>query len=399
MAVFRYKALSPTGSLMEGEIEAPSETMVIERLQDLGYVPIRARTVGGAGAGGLSLSLTLTPGLGAGGLMLLTRQMATLLAAGLPVDRALELLAGLADSKAAARVVQGVLERVKGGAALADALAEDPAFPRSYVALVRAGEAGGALEPVFARLADLMERQKALRDEVVSALLAAMAAASVAVLMTVVVPRFEPLFAEAGAALPLSTRLVVGAADLAGRWGWLPFLALLLLVLGWPALMRRPGLRLRLDRQLLGLPVLGGLLARIETARFARTLGTLLGGGVPMLPALAIVQQTLGNQAMAGAVAELSGHLKEGRALAGPLAASGLFPSLAVQLVRVGEESGRLEEMLLRLADIAEAEVKTALNRLLAMLVPGLTITVGLLVAGIIGSILAAVLSVYDLPI
>ena len=400
MARFNYKSVTPSGEVVEGEMEAASRGAVVERLRSQGHVPIRADE---RRPGGLRLTLGRRRA-GAKEIAILTREMATLLGAGLTLDRTLSVLAGLADRGPARTLMEGVQERVRGGASLADALANsDGAFPDFYVGMVRAGEAGGALEAVLARLADALERSQAIRDNIRSALqypviVLVMAGASVAILLTAVIPEFRPLFEEAGAALPTSTRIIIAASDLFRDAWWALALALLVLILAVRRHNSEPAGRLRWDRMMLKAPLLGDLVRKVETARFARTLGTLLANGVSALNALDMTGQALGNRAMAETVAEVRGQLRKGEGLAEPLAHSGALPGLATQLIQVGEESGQLEAMLLRVADIYDDEIKRTIERLLALMVPAITIALGMLVAFIVGSMLTAILSSYDLP-
>jgi len=276
-------------------------------------------------------------------------------------------------------------------------------FPRYYLSMIQAGETGGTLDVVLARLSEFMERGQATRESVRSALiypaiLVAMSLFAVAILLGVVVPRFRPLFEDAGQALPVPTRIVVGLGDaFAGYW----WLMLALVVAGGLALrwqLARPAFRLRWDRMVLAIPLLGDVIVRAEVARFARTLGTLLGNGVGLLGALSLATNTVGNRALAHELDAVSDAVRQGRPLTEPLLRSGLFPPLATHLTRVGEETGRLEEMLMKVAEIYDQEVSRAIERMLALLVPVLTIVLGMVIAGIIGSILVAILSVYQLP-
>ncbi len=328
-----------------------------------------------------------------------------MLGAGLPLDRALEILVGLADKENVAKLLVRVLDGVRGGVTLADAMADqDGTFPDFYVSMVRAGEAGGTLDVVLARLAGFLEKSQALTDSVRSALiypviLLVMAGLSIIVLLTLVIPEFKPLFDDAGEALPLATRVLVAVGEVFERWFWLMALVAIALVLFVRRRLANAAFRRRWDGMMLRLPLFGDLTRKIEVARFARTLGTLLGNGVALLGALTIVKDTLGNTVIGAAVEGVADRLKEGKGLAEPMAASGAFPALAVQLVRVGEETGALETMLTKVADIFDGEVGRTTQRLLSLLVPLLTIGLGLLIAAIIGSVLVAFLSVNELAL
>ncbi len=405
MPRFYYKAVRPDGELVEGEIDAASQAALVERLRGQGQIPIRAEPrAARAAAAAASRPLFKRRRLGRKDIAMLTRELAMLLQSGLPLDRALSVIAEVAGEGPLGDLVARVLERVRGGATLADALqAAGDMFPNFYVGMVRAGEAGGSLVTVLERLADALERAQALRESVRSALIYPMivvvlAVASLAVIMTLVIPEFRPLFEDAGQELPYITRIVIAISDFTRDFWWALAAAAVALGLGLRRQLRNPVGRLRYHRWLLRTRLLGGLVVKVEVARFSRTLGTLLANGVSVLDAVSMTAETLGNLAVAETVAAMRGRLAEGEGLARPLAETARFPPLALQLIQVGEESGQLVQMLLRLADIYDDEVKRTLERLLALLVPLVTITLGVLIAVIIGSMLAAIMSVYDLP-
>lgn len=405
MPRFRYKAVSPAGAILEGETEAPARAAVIERLRRDGNTPIRADELK-AGAGRWLLpSLFSSRRLGEKDVVLLTRELSTLLHAGLPLDRALAILGDIAEPGPQRDFVQRILDAVRGGASLAEALDTfKDQLASFYIGMVRAGEAGGSLETVLARLADTLERTHALKETVRSAMyypafVLFMAAASLVILIVWVVPQFAPLFENTGAPIPLPMRIIMGVGDFARAYWWAIVGVMTLGVLLLRRHNRLPEGRLRWDRLKLDLPLLGELTVKVEVARFTRTLGTLLTNGVTVLNAMSIALGTLGNRALAQSTDGLTARLKRGEGLAVPMMDSGAFPRLAVQLIQVGEESGQLDTMLMRVADIYDDEVKRALERLMALLVPALTIGLGILVAVIILSMLSAILSVYDLSI
>jgi general secretion pathway protein F len=282
--------------------------------------------------------------------------------------------------------------------------ASGDAFPRMHISMVRAGEAGGTLDDILERLGNYMEKAQALRESVKSALVYPMillflAGATVTMLVTVVVPEFQPLFDEAGQDLPLATKIVVAVGNAAQRFWWAALLTVLVLVLVLRHDYAGSAGRARWHAFFLRLPLFGDLIAKIEIARFCRTLGALLGSGVPLLTALGIVRETLENVVLAEAVGRVAEQAREGEGLSGPLGSIGLFPPLAVQLVRVGEETGQLEAMLTKVAEIYDEEVRRTIERLLRLLVPLLTIGLGFLIAGIIASILVAILGINQLVV
>lgn len=404
MPLFRYKAVTADGKSIDGEMEAENRTAVGRKLQELGHFPVRADEVAEAqGQNWLNRDLFGGGRMSRKAVTLMTRELATLVGAGLPLERALEILADLATQETPRKLMTEVLAGIRAGASLSDSLsAQGDTFPKYYVSLVRAGEMAGALDTVLNRLADYLEKTEALAEEVKSALvypvlLLVMTGISIAVLMTFVVPGFKPLFEDAGSALPLPTQIVVAVSDFFAAYWW----ALIVSVIGGWWLLRRqlrnPQFRAHWDRAYLGFPLLGDLERKIEVARFARTLGTLIGNGVTLLSGLEIVRQTMGNLALAHAIEDVVARLKEGGRLAELLSAAKVFPDLALYLVRVGEETGQLESMLQRIADIYDREVQVTVNRLLSLLVPLLTIGLGVLIAGIIASVLVALLSINEL--
>lgn len=407
MPRFVYKAVSSDGEVIEGETQASSRQAVIDRLHADGHIPIKAeesRRTAAAATSGLA-EFFRPRHVRREDLLSITRELATLLQAGLPLDRGMSVMLELAPAGPVRDLLEEVRERVRGGATLADAMAgHQNVFPSYYVGMVRAGEAGGTLEAVLTRLADTLERAAALRDSVRAALrypalVVIMAIVSLMVLMTVVIPEFRPLFEDAGAAMPVSTQLVIGVSDFLAVYWWLIALAAVAAVLMLRQHNRTAEGRLRWDAWVLRSPVFGDLMTKIEVARFSRTLGTLLSNGVSVLNAMTMTNETLDNRAFAAAAAQAQSRLAKGEGLAVPLAETGVFPGLALQLIRVGEETGRLDSMLLKIADIYDGEVKSAIQKMLSLLVPLVTLGLGILIAGIIGSMISAIMSTYDLPL
>jgi general secretion pathway protein F len=336
-------------------------------------------------------------------LALVAGQLATLLKAGLALDDALVVLEELLDNDREKSCIRSLIENISSGKTLADAMAAQArAFPEYFVSLVRAGESGAGLETVFERLADFIERRQAAKEHIKSALLypaivAVTCCISIAVLLLFVVPKFRPLFEQSGDALPLSAQYLMGFSDLLAGYWWLALLIGFGCVLLGYWQLKSSKSRIRWQRWALKIPLIGELIRKIEVARFSRTLGILLRNEVPLLNALTITRETTGNTVFVEAIEKIIDRAKTGKGLAEPLRATQVFPRLAVHLVRIGEESGRHDEMLTKLADIFEAETRRTLDRLLALIAPTVTIVLGLVVAGVIVSMLTALLSVYDL--
>jgi general secretion pathway protein F len=401
---FYYRAVTSSGETLEGEMEARAAESVAERLQAQGHIPIEVEEAAAKSAGGWLGSFG-GGRLGQDDIAMATREIATLLRAGLPLDRALEIVINLSANAAVRDIFSAIRQEVRGGAALHAAMeAQDGVFSRLYLNMVRAGETGGALEVVMARLTEFMERAKELRETVRSALiypaiLVLVAVISVMVLLIFVVPQFTQMFEESGKALPLPTQIVITVGEFLQAWWW----ALIAGGIGLYALFKRqmadPDARYGWDERFLDLPLVGDLIAKLEMARFSRTLGTLLDNGVSLLTALSIVKETLTNSVMAERLDEVAAKLKEGKGLGHPLMEAEVFPRLGVHMVMVGEETGRLSEMLIQVADVFDREVQSAVKRTLGLLEPALILGLGLLIGGIIMSILVAILSVNELAV
>lgn len=403
MAQYRYKAVNIGGEQLDGEMEANSPEMVVQRLQNMGYMPVRVDEVGAIAGGGAGFVFGRRSGPSQDDIALFTQELATLLKAGLPLDRALQVIIQLSENEAIRELVSQVREDVRGGATLHAAMeARKGVFSRLYLNMIRAGEASGALPTVMIRLTEFMERSKELKETVKSALiypaiLILVAVLSVVVLLMFVVPQFSQMFAESGKALPLATQVVIAIGDFFRQYWWAVLIGCYLAYWFMQRQMSHPASRYRWDARFLGMPLIGNLLGRIEVARFSRTLGTLLANGVTLLSALSIVKETLTNSFMAERLDGVIAQLREGKGLGRPMLETGVFPGLAVHMVMVGEETGRLQEMLFQVADVFDREVQRAVKRMLALLEPILILGLGLIIGSIIMSILVAILSVNDL--
>jgi general secretion pathway protein F len=409
MAFYQYKAVTPGGEVQEGLLEASSAAAAIARVQAMGLIPIRADEAGAAKASvptrGARRPLFERKSVSQDDLTIVTRELATLLRAGLPLDRAFEILINLASTPRVGELLTRIRNDVRGGAALSKALeAQKGVFSRFYVNMIRAGEAGGSLPAVLLRLADYMERSKALRDNVTASLtypafLAVVTVAAVGVLLGVVVPRFKPIFAGAGKAIPTVTQVVLFLGDAVRNYGWLLIAVAALLVYWLVRRTRDPEVKYRMDRRAVTAPVVGDLFAKLEMARFSRTLGTLLGNGVTLVAALNIVRETMGNTWLAESIGGVARELKEGRGLGRPMMETGRFPMLAVHMILVGEETGRLDDMLMQVAETYDREVDVAIRKALALLQPAMIVIMAAIIGFIIIAILSAMLSIYDVPI
>ena len=328
-----------------------------------------------------------------------------MLGAGQDLDRALRFVVENTRNARARGILGNVRDKVRSGSSLAAALAAEPrSFSRLYVGLVRAGEAGGTLPATLDRLATLLERERSLSANLRSALiypalLIVAAIGSIVLLLDYVLPQFTPIFEQAGAELPAATRVLMTVGTIVGALApWL-FVALLAGALIARQLLARPAYRLKFDRVLLRLPVAGGLLRETLAARLTRTLGSLLQNGVPLISALGIAKDALGNLAAAAAVEAAALGAKGGGGLARPLAAAGVFPARTIHLLQLGEEAAQLSSMALKAADIHDEQARLMMQRLVALAVPMITIAMGLAVAGIVSALLTAMLSLNDLAV
>lgn len=398
MPEFHYTALAKGGELATGALSAPSREAAMDALRRRNVAPLEVTEARAPKRRSRRRRKPTERDL-----MLFTRELSILLHAGAPADKALAKLDALTGEGAMAGVAGDVLARVEGGASLSEALAaRGDIFPPYYAGMVRAGEAGGALPPVLDRIATMLERASALKETLRSALtypafVFALTGLSLIVLLVYVVPEFRGMFEEAGAAPPLATRIVLGVSDFFVDWG---LVLLAALIAGGFALSRYRATergRAEIDATLLSAPLIGDLVRKVEAARFCRSLGTLRANGVALVDGVGIAAGTMGNAAAAAAARGVAAPLAEGAGLAQPMRAAGVFPELALHLVEVGEESGRLDLMLLQVADVYDDEVGRTAQRLLAMLAPAVTILLGLLIAFVIGAILSAILGAYDL--
>ena len=405
MPSFRWSAINGGGDVVRGIMEAPDRLAVVERLQRQGQVVLRADPADQRRglADLLQIELGRARALDKATLGEITRELAIMLAAGQDLDRALRFVVDNTRNTRARAILGNVRDKVRGGSSLAAALAAEPrSFSKLYIGLVRAGEAGGTLAATLERLATLLERERSLSANLRSALiypalLIVAATGSILLLLDYVLPQFVPIFEQAGAELPTATRALMVLGTIVGAAGpWL-LLALLAGVLIARQLLLRPAYRMKVDRLLLRLPVAGSLMRETLAARFTRTLGSLLQNGVPLIPALGIAKDALGNLAAAAAVEGAALGAKGGAGLARPLAAAGLFPARTIHLLQLGEEAAQLSAMALKAADIHDEQARLMMQRLVALAVPLITIAMGLAVAGIVSALLTAMLSLNDL--
>ena len=402
MPLFEYKAVAPSGETVQGTMEAASLDMVVLKLQEAGNVPLHARE-SGSGGFGLSALRMGRRGMNAREVGEFTQQLSTLLVAGLPLDRSLQVLQELSESERVKRTVTEIRDKVREGGSLSDALEEQHgAFNRLFVNMVRAGEVGGTLDVTLTRLTDYLERSRELKDSIVSALiypilLLVLAAGSLILLLVYVIPQFTPIFEELGGDLPFITKLVLGAGSILQNFWWAIVLVTTLVVVQFRRMLADPEKRFAWDGRVLSMRWVGDLVGKIEIARLSRTLGTLLTNGVPLLGALSIARNVLSNTVLRKDVSDAAREVKTGGGLAHNLAKGGRFPRLALQMMSVGEETGQLDTMLMKVSDTYDLEVRNTIDRLLSVFTPVITLFLAVLIGTIVLSVLVAILSINDL--
>jgi general secretion pathway protein F len=408
MAQFSYKAADQNGRIVTGTQDASDEKGVVAALQAQGYIPIRITPGDGA-----STLFSLKREKGAfrflnrvsdRDVLRFTEDLATLLGAGLTLDRSLQILRDAANKQALKSLIAGVLKTVQKGGYLSDALADHPGeFSQFYVNMVKAGEAGGFLDLVLERMNKYLRDIKDLKDYIISAMiyplfLVCIGGISILVLLTYVIPKFAVIFEDLGQTIPLSTQLLLGAGAFFQKYVFLLLAVFAALIFFWHRFSRTTAGRTRIDSMLTRLPVVGGFVQELETARFARTLGTLIKSGVPILGSLTLVQGVIRNRVIARSLDLIRERVREGEALSIPLADSGRFPQLAAQMITVGEETGRLDEMLFKIGDIYEIKVRSFIKRGMSLLEPVVILGMGILVGFIVISMLMAIFSMNDMP-
>lgn len=402
MPLYHYKALSADDNVIEGQMEAATKALVITKLQDMGYFPVSTyldseqnKVSNGFFSKDISSSEVLS----------FTQKLAITMKAGLTLDKALALLIETADSERLKTVLEKVMAAVHNGLPLSDALQQySTSFDRFYINTLRAGESAGSLDIVLARLAKYLERSRATQKNIQAALiypaiLVVVASATLLILLVYVVPQFQTLFEDMDKTLPLPTQIVIAIADGIKHYGWIAAIALIAVFMTIKQMLRDSKKRRPIDRLLLRLPLLSNMIIRLEVARFSRGLVTLLSNGVPMLAALNVVSESVNNSVIRQSITLVKNKVKEGKSIASTLKKDKVFPPMAIQLIQVGEETGELEDMLEQVADIYDDELQDAIQRFLTLLEPVLIITLGIAIAGIIISVLLAILALNDFAV
>jgi len=408
MPIYLYRATDSSGKVVNGSLNVQGEKAVVTQLHQMGLIPIRITlSKGNGGRFNVDISnqiLSVFKGVSSRDVLVFTQDLATLLQSGLPVDRALSILIDAAEKEKMKEIVGSILKTVQGGGYLSDALAKHPrVFTTFYVNMVRAGEVGGVLESVLQRLGEFLESSQDLKDYIKSAMvypifLVCVGGLSIIILLTFVIPKFSVMFADMGQAIPLTTRFLLGFSGALRSYWWIILGGIGVIFFFLRRYVNTPAGRLKLDRQKMNLPVAGELVKKAEVARFARTLGTLTRSGVPILQALLLVKDIMGNRVITNSMQEVYDRVKEGERLSRPLSDSRIFPSLAIQMITVGEETGKLDSMLLRVAENYEKMVKDMVKRFISFLEPAMILAMGLVVGFVVISMLMAIFSMNEMP-
>ena len=403
MGTFYFRAVAADGRMRSGSLAGDNERAVTRELRKQGLTPVYV----GASAKSPALQLKL-PALGhrkQRDVLFFTQELSTLLNAGIPLDRSISITAELTVRAEFRTIVLDVLRVLKGGRSLADSLATHPEyFSELYVNMVRAGEASGALAIIFERLSDFERTRDDLRNYIISSmiypgLLALVGLASIFVLLDFVVPRFAAMFADSRIKIPAPTQAMLTASQFVQAYWWIGAAALAAAAIAFHLYTRTPAGRLWWDRTRLQIPLLGDALRKAETARFARSMATLIGNTVPLVQSIGIAAATLGNRMIAGAMAGVAQGVKRGEGIAGPVRKAGVFPPLAAHLLTVGEETGHLDQMFQRMAEIYENDTRASIRRFTSIFEPVVILLMGVIVGSLILSMLVAITSINNVQI
>ena len=407
MPIFKYEASDQEGKLLSGDMEAKTSVAVIDHLRQLNLYPIRVTEEGEAekSLAAADVREIFSRFRGKAHLVIpFTIQIATMLDSGVPLDRALTIVHEVVLDTRFKEIVRKIRGNIQAGKSLADTLSEYPRyFSPLYVSIVAAGEFGGFLEVSFRRLAEYLEEEERLKSQVKSAmiypiLLTIVGGVAVMVLLTFVLPRFTGIFEDLGQTLPTSTAILLSVSQFITSYWWLLLFFLILSVLSIRGYLGTEPGRYQWDRMKITLPLIGDLNKKIAVSRFSRTLGTLIDSGVPILQALLVAKETFQNQIFANAIQEVHDSLREGESIAPPLREREVFPPMAIHMIAVGEETGRLSQMLLKVADAFENEAGTAIKNMISLIEPLMILFFGGLVGFVVLSLLLAITSLNELP-
>lgn len=405
MPLFIYQATDRHGKLIKGKMEAAEKQQVVAMLQKQNFLPIQIGQEGTNWSNYLHFSFSNPfKEIGSKDILMFTRQLSTLLKAGINLDKSLFILSDMTEKRKFREIIEAVRKNVHAGSTLADALTKFPdIFTTLFISMVKVGEAGGVLDVVVERLSDFLEKTQKLKENVESAmiypaLLVLVGGSAVLILMIFVIPKFERIFADMGQELPLPAAILIGVSSFFMQYWWLIFL--FLLMFGYIARLyfQTPEGRLKCDTTILEIPLIGQLVRKIEVSRFCRTLGTLVKGGVPILQSLLIIKEVINNKAISRTMENIHTGIKVGKGVSGPLKESNALPPLAIHMITIGEETGNLEDMLYKVADIYDDEVEISVNKIVALIGPVMILLMACVVGFIVLSLLTAIFSINEMP-
>ncbi len=403
MPEYLYKATTLTGQTVEGSMDGKDEAAVVQNLHQLGYIPIRITSHQEKGTTSRLTSL-LPQRVGVKNLLIFTQELSTLVSAGLPIDRSLDILGTLTENRKLRETVKEVLKKIEGGSSLSEALGQYPRiFSKLYINMVKAGESGGFLETILSRLARYIQSTKEIKEYLISVMiypliLTMVSGLSITILVTFVIPRFARVFSDMGQTIPLPTQIMLSTSQIVRGYWWVGVGSVALIYFGLKTYKKNEERKWRWDRFKLRWIAIGGLIKKIEVARFARTMGTLLQSGVPILPAINLVKEISENEAISRSIVHIHDRLREGQGISKTLEETGIFPPLAVHMIGVGEETGKLDEMLIKVAETYEDNVQTAVKRFVSLLEPLIILVMGGVVGFIVISMLLAIFSINEIP-
>jgi general secretion pathway protein F len=396
LAIYSYTATTLDGTVIEGVVEASDEKIAIEQIQNTGVIPLRITTPKEG------LKKTFAFKSAKGDLLTFTTELSALTGAGLPLDRCLNILSTISEGKEMKEVIMSVLKLIREGSAFSDALAKYPrVFPKLYVSMVRAGETGGVLDIVLDKLNEFLETAKELRSSVISAMiypsiLAIVGTVSLVFLLTFVIPQFSAMFKDIGGALPLSTKIIFAFSSALRSYWWIFLSVIVIAFFSLRSYGKTEKGAYKWDE--IKLKLVGDLVRKLETARFCRTLGTLIKSGVPFLQALNNSKDVIGNRIIANSIDAVTKNVREGKGVAGPLIDANVFPLLALSMIKVGEETGQLDAMLLRVASTYEKSLKEVVKRFTSLFGSVVILVMALFIAIVIASMFLAMYGILDLP-
>jgi general secretion pathway protein F len=403
MATFFFRAVASDGKIRSGSLTAENERLIARELRKQGLTPIYVGVA--PKSAGFEFKM---PNFRLGrrrDVLFFTQELSTLLNSSVPLDRALAITGELTEHENFRFIVLDVLRVLKGGRSLADSLATHPDyFSDLYVSMVRAGEASGSLAVIFERLSEFERTRDELRNYIISsmiypALLASVGLASILILLNFVVPRFATIFEGTTMKIPLPTQIMMTASTIVRTYWWFGLSAVVAIVVLWRVYTGTAKGRMWWDGARLKLPLLGDALLKSETARFARAMATLVGNTVPLVQSIAISAATLNNRVIAGALEGVAQGVKRGEGIAAPLRKAACFPPLAAHLLSVGEETGHLDQMFARMADIYENDTRASIKRFTAIFEPVVILVMGVMVGALILSMLLAITSINDVAV